>query len=64
MNLKRKNSRNEIGKSMINPEGGLDIEELEAETARLHKEVLRDRTNIESGDRGHKEKRTVSDNTR
>ncbi len=52
--LKRKPSRNE-------PRDAIDIEELEAETARIHREIVSEKT-IEN--ERHKDKRTVSDNTR
>jgi len=51
---KRKSSRNDYRDPAI------DMDELEAETARIHKEILTDRGEHER----QKEKRTVSDNTR
>jgi hypothetical protein len=59
--LKRKNSKNENRNNGNN----IDIDELEAETARIHKEMISERTATIDSERGaHKEKRTVSDNTR
>ncbi|CDW90200.1 mitochondrial substrate carrier family protein ucpb-like [Stylonychia lemnae] len=53
--IKRKSSRND------NRDPGIDMDELEAETARIHKEIVSERC----GDQDRqKEKRTVSDNTR
>eukprot|EP00347_Sterkiella_histriomuscorum_P003051 403365779 len=55
--LKRKNSRNENKQS-----NGIDIDQLEAETARIHRELVTERTCYDQ--EKSREKRTVSDNTR
>ena len=58
LSFKRKSSRNE------NRDAGIDIDELEAETARIHRQVVAERNSQPDIDHRHKEKRTVSDNTR